>query len=682
MQVNEVSLATRGLDQVYSDRLRPTAIARRVLQGVGGGACVLLAAAMPWADFSRQGITLGSVSLSMPVVIAIALTVAVGLAFFAASVWGLVRRLPWPTRFGVLLISIATVLSLAGLEYGYLRHDGLVVYEYRTAVRLLGYALGIALLACTVPEELGPRLAVLIRSRELNWRHVLALAALATSSGAVMGAVVLQGMPHIIDGTSYLLQGRTLWSGRLAIDPPMFPELFAGELVHFRTTAAGYFSKYPVGWPAVLGLFDTLGVPWLANALLSGVLVVLTYAVVAEQGSKRLAGVAAFAAAICPWLWMNAATMMPHLASSVWLWLFLLMFLKLTHSRSRLHAWIAGLALGFAVLTRPADAAFFALPCIVTAIAWMAQRPGTWLPRMPIVALAALPGTGTYLVINQHLAGSGNSSTYGDSHGGMLLRQMPDSLPHALAWLHEGWVGVNTAWFAGAVPVAMLVLCGLVFGKHYLRGHRLAMMCSLSLLLCYTVFVFGGRAWVGPRWYVPLIPAAAILIAAGLRAASHTGRVRSPGGVLAAGYLRAVLVAGFVVFLVALPARVIELADKPPHGIDATLVQINNELGLSNAVVAMPVDGLDPDTLMPNYKRGIAAMWSMQVPFERSDVIYISAVEGWQQMAEQAWPDRHLLEVSSKAGDWTITEVVNRDPSPANSTNGRLTEHNTPTPSP
>ena len=29
---------------------------------------------------------------------------------------------------------------------------------------------------------------------------------------------------------------------------------------------------------------------------------------------------------------------------------------------------------------------------------------------------------------------------------------VPDSIPHALAWMHESWVGFNLQWFAGALP--------------------------------------------------------------------------------------------------------------------------------------------------------------------------------------------------------------------------------------
>lgn len=669
MHGQPISLSSDARYTPISGRLSTAAIARRILQGVGGGASVALAALMPWADFTAAGITLGPILIPLVALLIAGMIVTVGLCLFACSVWGLIRRLPSHTRLGLLAIAMMALFSVAGFEYGYYRTNGLSAYEYRPAFRLICYTIGIALLACSVPEELGPRFAVLIRRKALTLRHVFMLSLGVTVIGSLLGVLLLDGMPHIIDGTSYLLQARTLWSGRLALDPPMYPVLFERELMQFRLTDAGYFSKYPSGWPAILGLFDVMGAPWLANAVLAGALVTLTYLTVAERSDKRLAGLSAAVVALCPWLWFNAATMMSHLASAVWLWLFLWLFLRARRTRSHGLMLLAGLALGAAVLTRPADAAFFALPCACAATCWIIRRPSVWLSRLALVAIGALTGTLLYLWLNAQLNGSGGSSGYGGGHTNALFAQAPHSLTHLFIWLHQGWVGLSSQWFAGAAPAAVLLMCGLVFGRWCLRGQWLIFVCAGSLFVCYAVFVFGGQAWVGPRWYVPMIPAVALLIAAGLEAASHAGRVRSPGGVLAAGHLRASLVGCVVVFAIALPARLIELRQSPPHGIDGRVVETVRAANLTNAIVALPANGLVPGTNQPNYKRGIAGMWAMQTPFEECDVIYITAVEGWQRMAAEAWPGRTMYQMNDAAGDYSLTRVTY--PPPPQSTETR-----------
>lgn len=629
--------------------------ARRILQGVGGLTLLAGAAAIPWTEFASTGITVGMVPLHPALILLTACVVLTGLACFAASVWGLVRRLQTRTLAGVLAIVLVTLASIAGAEYGYLRTGGVSAYEYRDAARLVLYTLGIALLACSVPEELGPRLALAIRRQTPGFKTVALLSALVVLAGSLVGWLVLDGMPHITDGTAYLLEARTLWSGQLALDPPLYPELFESELLAFRLTEAGYFGKYPIGWPLVLGAFDAVGAPWLANAVLAGVMVLLTYAVVAEHGGKRLAGLSAAAAAVCPWLWFNAGTLMSHLASAVWLWLFLWLFLRGMRTQRHLPLLGAGLALGAAVLTRPADAAFFALPCVVVALVTLARRPRAMWTRLHLVVIGALPGTLAYLWTSQHLSGGG--STYGGAHTSALFHQTPHSLAHGLAWLHESWVGLSSQWLAGAAPAGVFMVCGLVFGRARLRGQGLVLACGASVFLCYSVFVFGGRAWVGPRWYVPLIPVGALLIAAGIDAAAQAARVRSAGGVLATGYLRASAVAVAVMLCVAVPARLVEWTQRPPHGIDGGVVQVVEQANLQQAVVALPISGLDPATGQPNYKRGIAGMWTMQAPFERSGVIYIAAVPGWEQMAHDSWPNRALYSMNHATRDYTLTPV-------------------------
>lgn len=658
MQDNGLSLVPAAIGGANDQSDSALAMARRVLQGVGGGLCVALAAVMPWAEFSSAGIAIGSYAIPRPFLALIGLTVLASTLMLARSVLACLRRLPSHIRFGAIAIAAFTLCSLAGFEYGWFRTGSIFFYEYRTAARLIGYTLGIALLTCSVPEEVGQRIAAGVSSLTISRRVIGALAIFAGACGALIGIFLLDGMPHMIDGTSYLLQGRILWSGQLAIQPPMYPALFADELMHFRITDAGYFSKYPIGWPALLGLFDAASVPWLANAVLAGLLVLLTYAVVAESGNRRLAGLTAAIVAMCPWLWLNASTMMAHLASAVWLWLFFWLFLRTLKRQSRGYALLAGLVLGAAILTRPSDAAFFAFPCIAASLAWTVRQRELWLTRLPLIAVGALPGLAAYLWVSKYLAGSGLASTYGNGHAAMLFTQMPQSPWHMLIWMQESWVGLSTQWFAGAMPLALLVVVGLIFGRSQFNGQRMALACSASLMLCYTVFVFGGRGWIGPRWYVPLIPAMALLIAAGLLATARTGRVCSSGGVLAAGYLRMLTVGAAVTLCVAMPAKLYELHAQPPHGIDGQVVQQVELAGLTQAVVALPVDGLDPETRMPNYKRGIAGMWAMQVPFEQSPVIYIAAIEGWQAMAQEAWPTRRLYLMNGQAGDMTITPVT------------------------
>lgn len=626
---------------------------RRFVQGLGGLLTIALAAVLPWAEIDAAGIAVGRFAIPVQALACVGVMLLVGMVFVAHSTWGLVRRLKPITRWLCFGAGVVGLFSITGLEYGYLRTGGLSPYEYRSAVRMLGYTIGILLLACSVPEGAGFNVAQWIKSHRPGRRGVWFAAGFCVLASALIGRLVMDGMPHIIDGTTYLLEARTLWSGRPTLDPPMHPALFASELLEFRTSDAGYYGKYPVGWPLVLGFCDLLSVPWLAAPLLSGALVGLTYFTVRQRSDERLAAASAVAVGLCPWLWMNAATMMSHVAAAVWLFAFLGLMLGGIKREHRGWLLASGIALGLSVLTRPADAAFFALPAAGYGLAKLFQSPKLWIGRIPLIAVGAIPGVLAYFWVGQMRKGSTGSS-YGGSHIEALLYKLPASPAHALIWLQESWAGLSNQWLAGAIPAGLLIVCGLFFGRKQTRGQGLMLACSASLLLCYTVFIFGGRAWVGPRWYVPLIPGAAVLIVAGLMAAAQTARIACAEGVLSAGYLRTLAVGVIVTAAVVLPVRLIELRLNPPHGIDGQVHATVTAAGLTHAVVALPADGLVPGTTTPNYKRGIAGIWTMQTPFENSNVIFVSAVDGWEDMARSAWPDRVLYRMNGEADDFTL----------------------------
>lgn len=636
---------------------------RRFVQGLGGLLTIALAAVLPWAEVDATGIAVGRFAIPVPALACIGLMLLVGMVFVAHSTWGLVRRLKPITRWLCLGAGVVALFSITGLEYGYLRTGGLSPYEYRSAVRMIGYSVGILLLACSVPEGAGFAVAQWIKSHRPGRRSVWFAAGFCVLASALIGRLIMDGMPHIIDGTTYLLEARTLYAGQLTLDPPKHPALFASELLEFRTSDAGYYGKYPVGWPLVLGFFDLLNVPWLAAPLLSGALVGLTYFTVRQRSDERLAAASAVAVGLCPWLWMNAATMMSHVAAAVCLFAFLGLMLGGVKRQSRAWLLASGIALGLAVLTRPADAAFFALPAAGYALAKLLQSPRLWISRLPLVAAGTIPGVLAYLWIG-HMQKGSTGSSYGGSHIDVLLYKLPASPAHALIWLQESWAGLSNQWLAGAIPAGLLIVCGLFFGRKQTRGQGLMLACSASLLLCYTVFIFGGRAWVGPRWYVPLIPGAAVLIVAGLMAAAQTARIACAEGVLSAGYLRTLAVGVIVTAAVVLPVRLVELRLSPPHGIDGQVHATVTAADLTNAVVALPADGLVPGTTTPNYKRGIAGMWTMQTPFENSNVIFVSAVDGWEDMARSAWPDRTLYHMNDQANDFTL-ERCKAPPNPS-----------------
>jgi len=622
----------------------------RALSVIGALPPLLAAMALPWLEFAHGAVQFGSWQVAL---------IAAGLAFVPTCItlcwcgvgwWAAARELPVRQKIAFAAVMLGTIALMCGHWFAWRLPGQVQAFEYRDAVRLVLWTVAILLLADAVRWR---QFGALSRPRSARWVAVLAVAVTVVS--AAVALVILDGMPHVIDGATYLLQARMLWSGHLSMPAPLHVDLFYDELV-FRVTDGRYYSQYPPLWPLVLGLFDAVGVAWLANAVLCGIVVALTFAVAREYLTRRTAMTAALLTACCPWLWLNGATFLSHVLSTVWLLAFAWCFARTLRTQSRLAAIGAGLALGFGLLTRPQDVAFFAMPC-VGLCGWLVCRDAQrWLTRLPLIALTALPALAAYLWVNSRLTGEAGRSPYGDGFFSELAMRFILHPGNYLLWLQENLATISGQWGGGAFPFAAIVLVALAFGWRRVRRLRWLLVCMMSFVVCYGFIRFGGRSWVGPRWYVPLIPLLAMVAACGLdvlRAGLRHAQTRQ----LSARTASLWATAATVVLLIALPLQLLELRQRPPHGIDGRVAAAASQQQLHNAVVALPVSGVYADTLQPNFKRGIAGMWTMQMPFERSDVIYVTQVEGWAAKCRDAWPGRTLYRISEVRDDFQLLPV-------------------------
>ncbi len=595
----------------------------------------------------------------------VAMAVTASLCVFAVAVlgWRVVCRWRPLAGLGRLLAGLTVGLALAsalGTWYGYFLEGHLVTWEYRAGVGTLMVGVGVAMLALVgwpagmdqPLEHSGLRLRDWCTGRTVG---VMAVVVAAGSAG--IGWLILDAMPHMSDALTYLIQGRVLMDGRLALDPPMHPELFRHSLFFVEGEQA-YYGKYPVGWPAVLGLFDAVGVAILAAPVMAGVTIWATFLLLRPHTGGRMAALTALLLAVTPWLWFNAATFMAHVASMCWLMLFLLGFDRAWSNRSITAGLLGGVALGAAVLTRPQDASFFALPCIAVAGWLVLRQPRRWLGPMGAVAVGAIPAVLGYFAINRHLTGEGGQTGYGDTPIGEIASQAPQSLVQWLSWLHENWVGLSREWLAGAAPVGVGLVVGLVFGWRYARSHKLLLACALSFFLGYSLFIFQSRPWVGPRWLVPLLPAGAFILACGLRAAWAAWQSRDRHAALGLGWLRIAATAVVLTWLVVVPLKLAELRLHPPHGVDARVVRAAEAAGLNGAVVGLPTEPFEAGTEADfTYKDPRAGMWRMRVPFEESPIIYVRRIDGWQQKAREAWPGRRLYTIDPEPAVFRVHPV-------------------------
>jgi hypothetical protein len=195
--------------------------------------------------------------------------------------------------------------------------------------------------------------------RDTQWQATigLLLAGFAFSMSAWLSAGVFERLPHLEDEVAYLYQARIFAGGHLVIDSPQPQSAFWQPFVVDSAATGKRFGKYPPGWPALLALGLLLGHPWLVNACLSALTVLLVYRLGSRVFDPDVGLCAAVLLAFSPATLLLDATLMPHTAALFLATLSLYAYWRMQNG-NRSTAWgaCAGLALGALAATRPLTA--------------------------------------------------------------------------------------------------------------------------------------------------------------------------------------------------------------------------------------------------------------------------------------------------------------------------------------
>lgn len=191
---------------------------------------------------------------------------------------------------------------------------------------------------------------------------LLSLAAVLIS--AYVSLVIFEGVAHIEDEFAYTWQAAVLAGGRLTAPSPRDAQEF---LIPFVVDHHGLrFSKYPIGWSAVLAVGVKLGLRAWVNPLLAGLGVWLTYQLGKRIFNARVGLLGALLTVTSPFFLMNSGSLLSHplgLALSAG---FVLGWFEAFTTPQSPKPWLAAaaaaLALGWLAVSRPFTAAVIAMP--------------------------------------------------------------------------------------------------------------------------------------------------------------------------------------------------------------------------------------------------------------------------------------------------------------------------------
>lgn len=442
----------------------------------------------------------------------------------------------------ILLLGLAAAFCVSAtpyVAYGYYLAFGLQI-GIGGALNLVQMATLVAVFTVAGPDR-APRIPV------------PALAVFATLASAALAWAAFDRVPHVEDEVAYLFQARTFAAGVLGSPAPPAAAQPALEYYLFDIRGDQWIGVPAQGWAIVLSLGVLAGVPWLVNPVLTGISVWLAHGIVCRAVSRERADLVALLMATSPWVLAVGGTLMAHSTTLVMVllgWWCLLRAGEGSTRRDVMLALVAGLALGWAFVTRQLDGLIIS---VLTGL-WLLRRLPGGIGQVIACALGGVLSGGVFLMLNLMITGDALLTPQAD----YLSRLWPDTQnaygfgpnvgPPAESWgALDIWIGHSPAegllnlingvtalnyellgWtFGSLVPVWI----AFIWGKK-LTGFDRAMLVVFAILVGALFFYwFTGTFYLGPRyWHTALLPALA-LAAAGIETVrdrlpeQHRGRL-------------------------------------------------------------------------------------------------------------------------------------------------------------
>lgn len=177
----------------------------------------------------------------------------------------------------------------------------------------------------------------------------------------------IEGIPHVGDAISYLMQGKFLAEGKVCGVPKIPPELFDffkgwGPLLFNNGRWCGY---YPFGHPLMLALGVLIGIPGIIPPLVASLSLLFIFLIGRKVGNWKIGIFAWVITFVSPFFQMNAASFMSHNTAVFYEIVGFYFLITAVMDRKRLYFFASGVFLGLLFNTRPLTAIGIAAPILV-----------------------------------------------------------------------------------------------------------------------------------------------------------------------------------------------------------------------------------------------------------------------------------------------------------------------------
>jgi hypothetical protein len=356
-------------------------------------------------------------------------------------------------------------------------------------------------------------------------RIALLLSLLAVLVTYLVTDRIFERLPHIEDEIAYAWQAEAVAGGRLTVPSPAAPKSF---LVPFVVDYHGQrFSKYPPGWPALLGIGVLFGARWLVNPLLAGLAVWLAYRLGKRVSTETVGLLTAGLTLTSPFFLMNSGSLLSHPFGLVLSEAFALAWLDAWDAR-RVNPWwptmTAALSMGMLALTRPLTAVAVAFPFAFHGLYLLVRGDRQTRRRLVVFGLATLGLAGLLFVWQFAVTGDPRINPYTlwwpyDKIGfGPGVGRLESG--HTL---YQAWINTKFSLYVGAHDLFgwgkyswIFLPFGVVAAVRYRMGKVLLLGSVIVSLAVFYLAYWIGSSLFGPRYFYEGLFSLTLLSALGI----------------------------------------------------------------------------------------------------------------------------------------------------------------------
>jgi len=344
----------------------------------------------------------------------------------------------------------------------------------------------------------------------------------------IIGKLLFYNLPMIGDDIAQYTHAKLIAKGLFSIPNHPMPDFF--PMIHVINNGARWYSMYQLGHLLPLAVGHFFGVPYLADPIMCGVSAVFLYLIAYDNYGKKIARVVGLLTILCVEWWYMGSDYMNHNSSMLGCMIFVWAWMRFLQNFKKKYSFIAGAAIGFALITRPITAIGFALPFALYGLYKLWKKPlRNWLAVLPaIIAFAMfmvwqfyfnLKTTGDYLVFGPEIL-YGDSIKYGFGHlmkvsiFGDFYFNTTHTLWRGIGHLSNNLVGLNLYLFNWPIPSLIFVFISLICFRIDVFS-RLMLLSWVSLAAIYIPYFYSDWTF-GPRYMYEIIGFLIILTAIGI----------------------------------------------------------------------------------------------------------------------------------------------------------------------